>query len=207
MRKKILTITAVTGCVIAAVLGQASHADAAVIARSAPAHSGLPAVVSLPGAPAQSPAGASANTSLTFTVTVGALSITAPASANLGAANPGNTIGPTPLGAVTVTDNRAALNAGWTATASSTDFTTGGGTTPETIPANDVTYTPGTPVTTGTVTDTATTITLSGAPQSVVTATAIVGDNTGSWDPNLTVAVPGAAVGGAYTATLTHSVS
>ena len=44
-----------------------------------------------------------------------------------------------------------------------------------------------------------------GAP--VVTGTAGVGNNTATWDPTLAVAVPAAAVGGAYTGTLTHSVS
>jgi len=198
MRKKILTISAVASCATAAVLGQGSHAHAAVLASSVAAHGARPA---------QGDAGPSANTTMTFAVTVGALSITAPTSATLGAGNPGTTIGPTPLGPVTVTDDRAALNAGWTATAASTDFTTGGSTSPETIAASNVTYGPGPITATGTVTTTPTTITLSGTPQSVVTATGVVGDNTASWNPNMTVAVPGNAVGGTYTATLTHSVS
>jgi hypothetical protein len=207
MRKKILTITALASCATAAVIGQGSYANAAVLARSAAAAGARPAVASLPGTPAQGDPSPSANTTMTFAVTVGALSITAPVSSTLGAGNPGTTIGPTPLGAVTVTDNRAALNAGWTATAASTDFTTGGSTSPETIPASDVTYDPGAFATTGTVSVTPGTITLSGSPQAVVIATGVVGDNTASWNPNLTVTVPGNAVGGTYTATLTHSVS
>ncbi|HUN37853.1 MAG TPA: hypothetical protein VMU95_38175 [Trebonia sp.] len=198
MRKKILTITAVASCATAAVLGQGSSAHATVMARSAAAHSARPAAGG---------AGPSATTTMTFAVTVGALSITAPTSATLGAGNPGTTIGPTPLGPVSVTDNRAALNAGWTVTAASTDFTTGGSTSPETIAASNVTYTPGPITTTGTVTSTPSTITLSGSPQTVVTATGIVGDDTASWNPNMSVAVPANAVGGTYTATLTHSVS
>jgi hypothetical protein len=198
MRNKILTITAVASCATAAVLGQGSAAHAAVTARSAAAHSDRPA---------QGDPSASANTTVTFAVTIGALSISAPASANLGAGNPGTTIGPTPLGTVVVTDNRAALNAGWIATASSTDFTSGGGSSAETIPASDVNYDPGPLATTGTVTASPSDITLSSTPQAVVTASGITGDDTASWSPNLTVAVPANAVGGTYTATLTHSVS
>jgi hypothetical protein len=61
---------------------------------------------------------------MTFTVTTGALTMTAPPTANLGSGAPGTTISG-PLGSVLVTDNRALLSAAWTATASSTNFTTG----------------------------------------------------------------------------------
>jgi hypothetical protein len=198
MRNKILTITAVASCATAAVIGQGSPARAAVLARSAAAHSALPG---------QLDAGPSAETTMTFAVTVGALSISAPTSADLGAGNPGTTIGPTPIGTVTVTDDRAALNASWTASAASTNFMSGGGTAPELIPASDVNYDPGALTTTGTVTASPSDITLSGSPQAVVTASGVIGNNTASWDPNLTVDLPANAVGGTYTATLTHSVS
>jgi hypothetical protein len=108
---------------------------------------------------------------------------------------------------VSVTDDRALLSASWTATASSTDWTTGGGTGSETIPATDVGYDPGTITTTGTITVIGTPITLSGTGTPVVTGTAGVGDNTASWNPTLSVAVPASAVGGLYTGTLTQSVS
>jgi hypothetical protein len=146
------------------------------------------------------------STIVTFTVTTGALTMTAPASVNLGSGAPGTTISGS-LGTVTVTDDRALLNASWTATASSTAFTTGGGTGNETIPASDVTYAPGDITTTGTITTTGSTITLSGASQTTVSATAGVGNNTASWDPTLTVAVPAAAVAGLYTGTLTQSAA
>jgi hypothetical protein len=106
-----------------------------------------------------------------------------------------------------VTDTRALLSAAWTATASSTAFTTGAGTPNETIPATDATYSPGAITTPGTITATPTEITLTGAPQTVVTGTAGVGNNTASWDPTLAVHVPAQAVGGVYTGTLTQSVS
>ena len=155
---------------------------------------------------AGSPSGSDPNTIVTFTVTTGALSLTAPATADLGSGAPGTTISGT-VGPVTVTDDRAALNASWNATASSTNWTTGGGTGNETIPVGDATYTPGEITTTGTVTATGSTITLSGTTQTVVAGTDVVGDNTATWNPTVAVAVPAAAVGGAYTATLSHSVS
>lgn len=146
------------------------------------------------------------DTTVTFEVNVGELSMTAPASSNLGSGDPGTTISGA-LGSVSVTDDRAALDASWTVTASSTDFTTGGGTPAETIPATDATYDPGVITTTGTVTATGSSITLSGTPQTVVTGSDIVGDNTATWNPTVAVAVPASAVGGAYTGTLTQSVA
>jgi hypothetical protein len=152
------------------------------------------------------PSGGDPDTTVTFTVTVGALGMTAPTAANLGGGAPGTTISGS-LGSVAVTDNRALLAAAWTATASSTDWVTGTGTASETIPAGDVTYVPGGISTTGVITATGTTIFLSGAATPVVTATAGVGDNTASWNPTLVAQVPAAAVGGVYTATVIDSVS
>lgn len=68
-------------------------------------------------------------------------------------------------------------------------------------------YDPGAITHTGTITTTGTTITLSGAAQTVVTGTAGVGDNSATWDPALAVAVPASAVGAPYSGTLTQSVS
>jgi hypothetical protein len=152
------------------------------------------------------PAGGDPDTTVTFTVTSGALSMTAPTAASLGSGALGTTVNG-PLGVVTVTDNRALLTAAWTATASETNLTTGGGTGNETIPAADASYTPGTITTTGTITATGTAITLSNGDQTVVTGTAGVGDNTASWNPAIAVAIPAAAVGGVYTGTLAQSVS
>lgn len=146
------------------------------------------------------------DTTMTFTVTTGALDITAPVSADLGSGAPGGSISSN-LGTVTVTDDRALLSASWTATASSTDFTTGGATPAETIPASDVAYGPGTITTAGTITATGSDITLSGESQTVVAGTAGVGNNTATWNPLITVSVPAGAVSGIYTGTLTQSVA
>lgn len=153
-----------------------------------------------------SPGGGDPDTSVTFTVTSGALSMSAPVSTNLGAGAPGTTISGA-LGVVTVTDDRALLSASWTVTAASTDWTTGGGTPAETIPATDAGYDPGSITTTGTITVTGTPITLSNTAAPVVTGTDGVGNNTASWNPTISIAVPAAAVGGTYTGTLTQSVS
>jgi uncharacterized repeat protein (TIGR01451 family) len=140
-------------------------------------------------------------------VVLGVLSITAPASASLGSAAPGTTASAS-LGIVQVDDARAGLS-GWTATTSATDFTTGIGTAAETIPVADVQYLiSGFASTTGSATFTPTPATvLAGAAQTVVAATNVDGDNSAAWNPVIQVSVPSGAVGGAYTATITHSVA
>jgi hypothetical protein len=147
------------------------------------------------------------DTTVTLTVTTGALSMTAPSSADLGSGAPGTTIGPTALGSVTVTDNRALSSASWSATASSTAFTGSGTAAGDTIPASAATYNPGSPTTTGTITVTPHTVTLSGTPQAVVDGTAGHGNNSAAWNPTIAVAVPASAVGGPFSATLSQSVS
>jgi hypothetical protein len=144
-------------------------------------------------------------TTVTMAVSSGAIMMTAPSAVFLGAGAPATTI-TSAVGTTVVTDNRALLSASWTATASSTDWTTGAGTPAETIAAGAFGYVPGAVTTTGTITATGTTITLSGTAQPVVAGTAGVGNNTATWDPTLSVAVPSAAVVGTYTGTLTQSV-
>ena len=140
-------------------------------------------------------------------VVLGVLSITAPTSAGLGSAAPGTTASAS-LGIVQVTDARAGV-AGWTATTSATGFTTGIGTAAETISVHDVQYLiSGFTSTTGSATFTPTPATvLANAAQAVVAATNVDGDNSAAWNPVIQVSVPRGAVGGAYTATITHSVA
>jgi hypothetical protein len=145
--------------------------------------------------------------------------MTAPVSVDLGTNAPGTTIsgslgGLTPGPSVVVTDDRAALDAAWIATASATSWTTGVASLPLTIPVSDVGYAVGSITTTGTITATGTDLPagtavgdLSGDPQAVVTGTSGVGDNSASWNPIVSVAIPPSAVAGAYTGTLTQSVS
>ncbi|MFD8736041.1 hypothetical protein ACFV06_14150 [Streptomyces sp. NPDC059618] len=142
------------------------------------------------------------STTVTYTVTSGALTMSAPATADLGSGAPGTTVS-APIGAVTVIDNRALASASWTVTAAETDFANG----PSTIPATDATYSVGTVTTTGTITATPTNVTLSTSSQTVLTGSDGVGDNTASWDPTVAVSVPAGTVSGPYTGTLTQSVA
>ena len=143
---------------------------------------------------------------------VGFLSISVPSAVSLPATAPGGTISAR-LGTVTVTDNRALGSASWTATVTGTAFTTGGGSGPETIPATQVTYWSGPATATsgsGTFTpgqpNAASAVDLSTA-RTAFSLTGGSGVNSASWNPTLSVLVPAGAVGGTYTATITHSVS
>ncbi len=152
------------------------------------------------------------DTSATFSVSTGGLSITAPGSASLGSATPKGSI-TAQIGTIQVTDNRALLTAAWTASVTSTSFTTGAALPTETVPNSGVSYWsgPGT-ANTGTGTFTPGQATASAAQtlstsRTAFTLTAGVGNNTASWHPSLIVAVPGVAVSGTYTGTVTHSVA
>jgi hypothetical protein len=161
-------------------------------------------------------AGSSGSTTVTFSVSSGGLAVSVPDSVNLGSGSPGSLITAS-LGAVKVTDQRANLVSTWTASASTSDFKTGSGTTAETIPSTDASYF------TGVATSTGLSVTLGGlqlgavnalplpaaaAPAlSVAALTAGVGNNTATWSPTLLIAVPSSAVGGTYTGTVTHSVA
>ena len=82
------------------------------------------------------------STTVTFTVAAdGGLQITVPNTASLGSGNPAGQIS-AQLGSVTVADQRAALTATWVASvvAAAGAFTTGGGTTAETVPNTAVLY-------------------------------------------------------------------
>ena len=112
------------------------------------------------------------------------------------------------LGTVQVTDDRG-FGADWTATVASTGFATGTGTPAETIPAADAQYLIGALAeAVGPATFTPMpAIQLSAEPQAVVSATNVAGNTSVSWDPTIEVSVPDSAIGGDYTATITHSVS
>jgi hypothetical protein len=145
-------------------------------------------------------------------VAAGVLTITVPSSASLPSVSPGSTTS-AQLGTVTVTDNRGTANASWTATVSATTFTTGGGSAAETIPLSQITYWSGPATGTagaGTFTPgqanaaAAANLTVSRTAFSLATGSSV---NSASWNPTVSVAVPRSAIGGTYTATITHSVS
>src|SRR5262245_36896092 len=87
---------------------------------------GLVAATALPAS--------AADTTVTFSITTAGLTISAPSSASIGSVASGSASISGQIGPVTVTDLRGTLNGSWTASVISTDFTTGGGTSAETIP-------------------------------------------------------------------------
>jgi hypothetical protein len=146
-------------------------------------------------------------TTATVTVTGGDLSITVPTDAGtLGTL--ANTVGGGTishlLGQVQVNDARsAAAGSGWVASVISTAFTPPAG---PTIAASAVGYTAGTITKTGTATYTANNPGNLTGVVPAVTATGITGDNSATWNPTITVAVPGGTVAAVYSATIAHSV-
>jgi hypothetical protein len=154
-----------------------------------------------------------ADTTTTFALAAGSLSISAPASKDLGTGSTGSGTVSAQLGTVTVTDTRGTLLGTWTASVSSTDFTTGGGTANETVGNGQVTYWSGTATAssgTGVFTPgqaSALNAQTLGASRTAYAGTALVGNNSVSWNPTVTVNVPAAAVAGTYTGTITHSVA
>lgn len=146
-------------------------------------------------------------TTATIQITGGALAISVPPDAgSLGTrANTvaGGTISGT-LGQVQVNDARsAAAGSGWVASVISTAFTPPAGTA---IAASAVSYTAGTITKVGTATYTANDPASLVSAVPAVTATGITGDNSATWNPTISVAVPGGAVAAVYSATITHSL-
>jgi hypothetical protein len=144
-----------------------------------------------------------ANTPVQFELGAGTLTISAPtALVDFGNVAAGATSVGGLLGPVVVTDNRGGATA-WIATVASTAFVNGA----STIPASDITYTPGTASTTGGVTLAVPVAGTLGAALIAQETTIVTGTNTATWNPNLTVAIPVGVTTGTYAATVTHSVA
>jgi hypothetical protein len=146
-----------------------------------------------------------AATPATFTLTAGALSISAPvASVSLGtqvaSTNAGTISGA--LGVVTVTDQRGGPTT-WTASVISTAFTPAAG---PADPASNVSYAAGPVSVTATVVATAVAATDLTGVSTVVTG-ASTGISAASWNPTISIFVPANFAPGVYTATITHSVA
>lgn len=159
------------------------------------------------GAISPANAASSGGTGATVTITGGSLAITVPSMvANLGTnveTVSGEVISGA-LGQVQVSDARAsAAGSSWTASAISTAFTPPAG---PTIGAALVSYKAGPIVKVGTSTYTANDPTSLVGVSPVVSATGITGDNSATWNPTISVAVPGATAAGVYSAVITHSV-
>jgi hypothetical protein len=152
-------------------------------------------------------ADASGTSSATVTVQGGFLSITVPVDAgNLGTRT--NTVSAGtisgPLGQVQVNDARsAAAGSGWVASVISSAFTPPAG---PAIAASAVSYVAGPITKVGTATYVANNPSNLTGVAPAVTATGITGDNSATWNPTITVAIPGGTIAGTYSATITHSV-
>lgn len=148
---------------------------------------------------------AGADTTATFTLTSGGLTISAPTgSVSLGSelASTGSSTITGPLGVVTVSDQRGGVTT-WTASVISTAFTPTAG---PADPASNVSYAAGTITASATVTATAV-----AAPDLIGVSTVVTGASTGissaSWNPSISVVVPPDMAPGVYVATITHSVA
>jgi hypothetical protein len=154
------------------------------------------------------------STTVTFEVLAGTLDIVAPETADIGQGAPGGTLGGS-LGPVTVNDTRAAADASWEATVTSTTFQTGGGTAPETVDPGEIDYWSG-PATSSTGNGTFTPGQATAGDAAPLSATAPLvafthgggsGNNSVTWAPGLVVVLPADSVAGMYTGTVTHSVA
>jgi hypothetical protein len=148
---------------------------------------------------------AQAATTATFTLTAGALSISAPTgSVSLGSqvASTGITTISGSLGVVTVTDQRGGTTT-WTTSVISTAFTPPAG---PADPASNIIYGAGVITVTPTVVATAVAASDLTGVSTVVTG-ASTGISTASWNPTISVIVPANYAPGVYSATITHSVA
>lgn len=157
------------------------------------------------------PASAAGARSAVLAMRAPELAITVPTSAALGGAAPGGTIS-AHLGTVKVDDGRLVL-ANWTATASATNFVTGGGSAAETIAKSRLSYWSGpATATTGVGVRVPGQLTAANAvslanPVTAFALQAVVLGTSTSWNPTIVVAVPAGAVAGTYTGTVTHPVA
>ena len=144
--------------------------------------------------------------------TYAALSISVPASVDLGSVASGASSLSHSLGTVTVTAS-GLVAPSFTATVSTTSFTTGSGSAAETIDTASISYWSGpATATTGLQTPTpgqadAAHAEVLSAPRTAFSSTGLVLSITTAWNPTIVVAIPTSAVAGTYTGTITHSVA
>jgi hypothetical protein len=167
---------------------------------------GIVGILTLGSAPPAS--AAPGGTTVTVTLTGGALSITVPATGGSLGTSANTVAGETisgQLGQVQVSDARsAAAGSGWVASVISTAFTPPAG---PTIAASTVSYSVGVITQVGTATYTPNDPANLAGISAALTATGITGDNSATWNPTIHVAVPGGMAAAVYSATITHSVA
>ncbi|MCW2759821.1 MAG: putative secreted protein [Marmoricola sp.] len=140
-------------------------------------------------------------TAATFSLAGGTIDVTAAPSAALSNASTGAGSVTGLLGTVAVSDTRG-TTVGWVVTAASTPFTDGAGSD-----STSVSYNSNTVASTGIVTAGSEGATLIDTAANVVVGTDVSGNNTASYAPSLTVALPASALVGDYTGTVTTSIS
>jgi hypothetical protein len=164
--------------------------------------------LSLGGSPAEA-------TSVTFSLTGGSLSVAQPSStATLTGGALGGLAGSAitgSLGSTTVTDGRGGVT-GWTSTiAQTTAFSDGTTTIPvgntKAWVASAIVPTGVAAVSSGLYVSQATGLALTGTAQNFVTATAVVGNNSATFNPSIAVTIPSNATAGDYTGAITQTVS
>jgi hypothetical protein len=146
------------------------------------------------------------DTTVTLQLTGATLDITVPIGpVSLGVKSVTDSSASGPLGPVTVTDNRSADPAAWAASVSATPLQSGTHVLGASYDTGVVTST-GIPISQWTIN---TPVTLTSAPQQIVTLNPTWlggGNNSATWDPTITVAIPPNATAGTYTSVVTHSV-
>ena len=143
-----------------------------------------------------------ADTTTTFEIEAGALSVSVPGAVNLGHVVTGSTTVSASMGNVTVADARSIVVATWTTTVTTSTFVNG----TTIIPTTDVSYSApaGTVSGAGTGTATGTALSAIGTGKTAQSFTGTLATST-VWNPTLSIAITGASAG-AYTGTVTHSV-
>jgi len=141
-----------------------------------------------------------------------ALAITVPSSTNLGSVASGTTSLSHQLGTVTVTASGVVAPT-FTATVSTTSFTTGAGGASQTIATASISYwsgpatiTTGAQITNPGQADAAHAQDLSTS-RTAFSSTGLVLSITTAWNPTIVIAIPAAAVAGTYSGIITHSVA
>ncbi|OUC91227.1 hypothetical protein [Streptosporangium minutum] len=183
---------------------------AARLRRPVPAAVTALALVLGPGAPAAPATASTTAAPAVIAWRADNLAITVPNTANIGSGVAGSTLSDT-LGTVTVVDSRPGVPP-WTATVSSTDFTTSGSPV-QTITKANVAYWSGpATVSTGGGTriagqPTADQKVVLTVPRTAFSARKGTFTTTTSWVPTLVVTLPSTAAAGFYTGTITHSVA
>lgn len=175
------------------------------LAMTAAMTTGLAALV-----PAAANAGTSGSTPVTFTLTGGALSLSAPSStATLtgGVLSVGGSSVSGALGSTTVTDERGTTGHTDTVTMTTTDFSDGAGHT--VAAAGNATGYSGAATVTGVAVPapTLTGVSIAGAGGAILQLTSVVGSGGASYSPTVTVAIPAGSVAGTYTGTVTQTVA